>query len=99
MDGVDFRALHEGWDIEVKKAGGRDGRGAIPASLWETYSAMANSQGGMIILGAEECPDGFHVLGIGEPERVERDLWNCLYDRNKVSFIRSYDPGSRATVR
>ena len=86
MDGAAFGALHEGWDVEVKKAGGRDGRGAIPASLWETYSAMANSQGGVIVLGAEECSDGtFQVLGIGEPERVERDLWNCLYDRDKVS--------------
>ena len=83
---MDFGALHEGWDVEVKKAGGRDGRGAIPSALWETYSAMANSQGGVIILGAEERPDGtFQILGIGDPERVERDLWNCLYDRNKVS--------------
>ena len=76
----------EGWDLEFKKAAGRDGRGAIPASLWETYSAMANSYGGTIVLGVEELPDGgLQVLGIGEPEKIERDLWNSLYDRNKVS--------------
>lgn len=82
----DLTHLAESWDLELKKAGGRDGRGALPASLWETYSAMANSYGGTIVLGVEERPDGsLQVLGIAEADKVERDLWNCLHDRNKLS--------------
>ncbi|HSG40631.1 MAG TPA: RNA-binding domain-containing protein, partial [Thermoanaerobaculia bacterium] len=82
----DLLHLGEGWDLEFKKAGGRDGRGALPASVWETYSAMANSYGGTIVLGVEERTDGsLQVLGIAEADKVERDLWNCLHDRNKLS--------------
>ncbi|RPH56082.1 hypothetical protein EHM82_04065 [bacterium] len=82
----DLAALREGWDVELKKAGGQDGRGAVPASLWETYSALANTHGGIIVLGIEERAGGtLHVRGLGDPDRVERDLWNGLFDRRKVS--------------
>lgn len=46
--------LREGWDFEAKLAGGRDGRGALLDSIWETYSAMANTEGGLVLLGAKD---------------------------------------------
>ncbi|MCA9526789.1 MAG: putative DNA binding domain-containing protein, partial [Myxococcales bacterium] len=78
--------LREGWDFEAKRAGGRDGRGAVPASLWETYSAMANTEGGLILLGAKERADGsLEFTGIADVEKLERDLWNTLENPQKVS--------------
>ena len=79
--------LCEGWDFEAKLAIGRDGRGAVPDSLWETYSAMANGWGGRILLGAKELNDGsLEPRGIDDIDTVEGDLWNLLRNPQKVSI-------------
>jgi len=36
-----IQALAEDVEIEVKRATGRDGKGELPQSFFETYSAMA----------------------------------------------------------
>ncbi|MCK5667093.1 MAG: ATP-binding protein, partial [Thiotrichaceae bacterium] len=65
-------------DLELKSA-----RGGLPKSLWETYSAMANSYGGVILLGVED--DG-KFTGITDVSKVKTDLWNTLNNRGKVSY-------------
>jgi ATP-dependent DNA helicase RecG len=86
MTGDELEGLREGWDFEAKLGAGRDGRGAIPESLWETYSAMANTDGGVIVIGARETDDqALDFVGIIDIEKVEEDLWNTLQNPGKVS--------------
>ena len=86
MDRTELEALREGWDFEAKLAHGRYGTGKIPDSLWETYSAMANTSGGKILLGATERQDGtLEFKGFIDVASIERELWNLLENRQKVS--------------
>lgn len=68
--------------LEVKSA-----RGGLPNSLWESYSAFANSDGGVIVLGVKENPkDGaLHVEGLDDVHKLMKDFWNTVNNRQKVS--------------
>jgi ATP-dependent DNA helicase RecG len=78
--------LSEGFDLEVKAALGRDGRGELPRAFWETYSAMANGDGGVVFLGLkEEGKVKFKVYGIEDTAKVLKALWDGLNNREQVS--------------
>jgi predicted HTH transcriptional regulator len=79
--------LHgEGADLEVKAAAGRDGHGELPQDLWKTYSAMANTNGGVIYLGIREKPPGkFTIVGIEAIDKVRKTLWDQLHNRQTIS--------------
>ena len=54
-------------------------RGGLPRSLWETYSAFANTDGGTIALGVKERPDKtLEIVGVEDPDRLMRDFFCCL---------------------
>jgi len=62
-------------------------RGGLPRSLWETYSAFANTDGGTIALGVKELPDKtLDIAGVEDPDRLIRDFWNTINNRNKVNL-------------
>lgn len=68
--------------IEAKRA-----KGGLPNSLWETYSAFANTEGGIILLGVDENED--HTLvatGVEDAHKMMTDLWNILNNKQKVSL-------------
>lgn len=49
----DIALLAESSILECKLAGGKDGKGALPTDFWESYSAMANTEGGSCIARAQ----------------------------------------------
>jgi ATP-dependent DNA helicase RecG len=84
---LDIEDLSESTYIEIKKAAGADGRGQLPESIFPTYSAFANTQGGIILLGFQEISPGIFVItGIADPNRVIDQLWSNLNNREKVSI-------------
>ncbi|MDE5687702.1 MAG: putative DNA binding domain-containing protein [Paramuribaculum sp.] len=67
--------------LEVKSA-----RGGLPNSLWESYSAFANSEGGVIVLGVNENRNGHLVVeGLEDVRKTLKDFWNTVNNRQKVS--------------
>lgn len=85
-DAFDFETWKEADDLEFKLAAGRDGRGALPDSVWETYSAMANTAGGRIVLGVKEWPDGrIEVMGVPDVDKVLKEFWSQINNPQKVS--------------
>ncbi len=82
----DIEALVESIDIECKGAQGRDGKGEVPKSVWETYCAMANTSGGHIYLGIEETPEhSFLVRGVKNIQRVQKNFWDTINEKSKVN--------------
>lgn len=77
----DVRLLREANCIEAKKA-----KDKLPDSLWDTYSAFANSDGGLILLGvSENSRRELNVTGVTDAEKLKRDFWNTVNDRSKVN--------------
>lgn len=81
----DIALLRETVEVECKLAAGRDGQGQLPADFWPTYSAFANTRGGIVVLGLREKDGKFEIGGIADPDRVRSDLFNQLNNRQKVS--------------
>lgn len=86
MQPIDFETLAETTELECKAAQGRDGKGEIPASVWESYSAMANTRGGEIFLGVEETNDyRFVCKGIRDIEKLHKAFWDTVNAGNLVN--------------
>lgn len=68
--------------IEAKKA-----LGGLPNSVWETYSAFANTLGGIILLGVEEHKDkSLHAVDLPNPTYLIEQFWEIINDSQKVSL-------------
>lgn len=82
---ADLELLRESADLECKLAAGRDGKGALPEDFWPTYSAFANTDGGMVVLGVRERQQQFFIEGIANVAKVRKELFDGLNNRQKVS--------------
>ena len=84
---IDFSKIEqyrENNRIEAKKA-----LGGLPKSIWETYSAFANTHGGIILLGVEELADkSFRTVDLPDPEKLIKEFWDIVYCPPKICSSR-----------
>lgn len=92
---IDFSNLEkyrENNRIEAKKA-----LGGLPKSLWETYSAFANTLGGIILLGVEELADkSLRSVNLPNPEKWIEEFWEIINNPQKTSV--NILSGSNVTI-
>lgn len=76
-----LKEYREGNQLEAKAA-----QGGFPDSLWESYSAFANTDGGCILLGVKENDDhSLYAIGLKDAEKIKKDFWNLVNNRQKIS--------------
>ena len=75
LDDLEFLSEYrEDNRIEAKRA-----QGGLPHSLWETYSAFANTLGGVILLGVAEAKDGsLYSVPLLDPEELVEEFWSIV---------------------
>ena len=81
----------EGQHLEFKES-----RERLTSDLWETYSAFANTEGGVIVLGVT---DGGRIKGVPNPDKQMKDLVNTLNNDSKVSLNLCGKPDSVCVAR
>lgn len=82
MDQLNFLSEYqEDNRIEAKRA-----QGGLPHSLWETYSAFANTLGGVILLGVAEAEDkSLYSVPLFDPQELIDEFWILVNDPAVVS--------------
>lgn len=86
QDLVDLQTLSESAELEFKLAQGQDGKGKLPDDFWPTYSAMANTRGGYVVLGVREKKGQLTLAGIEAIEVVRKQLFDIAGNNGKVNI-------------
>ncbi len=82
IDYLSIEKYRENNRIEAKRA-----LGGLPKSIWETYSAFANTLGGIILLGVDEHKDkSLHPVDLPDPQALIDEFISLLNNKNRVSI-------------
>ncbi len=72
-------------NLECKEA-----QKSIPKSVWESFSAFANTNGGFILLGIKENlketdpSQRYSITGVNDPRKLQKEFWDTI-NSNKVN--------------
>ncbi len=74
-------------DIESDEIEYKSASGGFPKDFWKTYSAFANSGGGVIVLGVKEKNNKFHFDGLSDEliEKYKKEFWNNVNNPTNIS--------------
>lgn len=74
---------YENYNLEAKESSQQ-----LSKDLWKTYSAFANTAGGIILLGVQQSKTdkAFSVSGVEHPEKLCADIFTIAQNKNKVSI-------------
>lgn len=71
---------------ESNRLEAKDARGGVPKSVWESISAFANTDGGVVLLGVAERQDkSLEVVGLPDASRMLENFWNTAHNPGKLS--------------
>ncbi|OPC30744.1 RNA-binding domain-containing protein [Elizabethkingia anophelis] len=77
-------------ELEYKSA-----QGGFPNDFWKTYSAFANTSGGIIVLGVSEKKNSFNIEGLSDEQiiKIQKDFWNSANnpDTVNINLLRNED--------
>ena len=65
----------------------------VPNDVWRSYSAFANTYGGLILLGVNEdlkekdLNKRFTITGVNDASKIRKDFWNVGRIRGTGTFI------------
>lgn len=89
----DILVYGEHISLECKSA-----QNEVPKSVWESYSAFANTNGGIILLGVSEnrkaCTplERYPITGVENAEKILTDFWNTINgEKVNVNILRDED--------
>ena len=79
----DIKRMIDDWETDVAEF--KRAKGGVPASFWESYSAFANTDGGVIVLGVAEEGNKHTVVGVANADKLVAEIWNSANNPQRVS--------------
>lgn len=84
---LEILTMGEHSELECKLA-----KGGLPKDVWETYSAFANTTGGVILLGIEEKDNRFFPVKNVDVVKLQKSFWDHINSKQvSVNILQNDD--------